>query len=957
MTFAVTLLYLSAFLPAVLPAPQGDLRLPPKKTSPGTTTPTPRPQSEIERFRRDLQVMQSSPGHVESKLQEMSSTYPALESLILEVARTARANEMGNLTVVARRFPTPRIADELLFQLLARPLGDATRSVVETMAQLKGTDAKAALRECIRGRMAGVQRHATEVLVPMVTAEDLPFALQLSSEQNLDFQLRGVELLRVVPDVRATGRLIELLSKDPALAAAACLALVQQGQPAVPPLLRLCAEPPIDRGFDYAAFALAQIEQATSTVYLPATLAPVLVARLSGHEPLSRCLAAMALADLAFRADPAAQLPDGPIVEAMLEIVQPTQFVPNLDMLRRPAEERLLRTTGRVVAGGEGLPWREWWKDQRSGFVGLRAKVTIDERTAANATVTWRQEQRQVRIIGEGLAGVAPVPGALEILLTTPQMIELVAALQAGGFQDPEAMRVSTGLPLVRQLQLQVMGGRAQVAMPATAHAAFDALVLIVQKQVDAELWQLYRNTTDEPDRAAFWRAERRWLEANPDPTERGRRFVARVVQNWPLLSPGLRARALEHVIACPDRRQLLLEADGERILEVLAKVPELGELDLRLLELAAGVPGDRVWRRCVELAARGTGGGPNAVRAVFAVLGPEAVLSALQDGNPLVRRSAVDEVVVVRDQRAAPRLVELLTDEDPEVRRTAAHACGYLQIRAAARPLIDAIVAEGTSPLLRRECLRALGRVGGDQAFPVLQRALSASGQDDKEAALRGLGELRDPRSSHLLAELAVISHGKDLGTLARFYLQRQGGILAVPALHGQLQTVQDPAIREQLVLLLGAYQDPTVVPDLMDLLSKPQHAPVAVGLLEGTTGVDLSVSADRVGDIEAWWRRNKQAPQWQWLVDALKAAKVASVLHGDQFGPGAGLVPVVELARLLVEAKEPRFWVLAASVLRAVTNEDFGVVTTQSALDVREGIAARYRLLAENARAAQGR
>ena len=206
-----------------------------------------------------------------------------------------------------------------------------------------------------------------------------------------------------------------------------------------------------------------------------------------------------------------------------------------------------------------------------------------------------------------------------------------------------------------------------------------------------------------------------------------------------------------------------------------------------------------------------------------------------------------------MRDHRAGPRLVELLVDEDAEVRRVAANACGSLQVTSASGALIAAIVAEDTPSLMRRECLRALGRVGGDQAFPVLQRALSATEKEDKEAALRGIGELRDPRAAHLLAELAVVAHGKDLGALARYYLQRQGGILVVPAIRAQLQAVQDPAIRAHLVLVLGAYQDPTIVPDLMDLLSNDTHAAAASALLEGTTGIDLSTASDRIGAIEA--------------------------------------------------------------------------------------------------------
>jgi hypothetical protein len=197
MTVAASLLCLAA----LLPSPQGDLKLPPKKAS-STPAPAQRPMSEIERFRRDLQFMHASPGQIESKLLEMGGAYPAMEPLILEVARSARANEMGNLMIVARRFGTPRIADELLFQLLARPLGEATRATIEAMVQLKGPEGKQALKECIRGRISSAQRHATDVLMTLVGPEDLQFALDLSGEQNLDLQLRGIDLLRAVPGER-----------------------------------------------------------------------------------------------------------------------------------------------------------------------------------------------------------------------------------------------------------------------------------------------------------------------------------------------------------------------------------------------------------------------------------------------------------------------------------------------------------------------------------------------------------------------------------------------------------------------------------------------------------------------------------------------------------------------------------------------------------------------------------
>ncbi|MBL9077151.1 MAG: HEAT repeat domain-containing protein [Planctomycetes bacterium] len=944
------------------PLPQGDLRLPPpspaSRTAPAPA-PVQRPLSEVERFRRDLPDLQGPQPKVEAKLQEMGQAYPVMEPLILEVARTARANEMANLMVVARRFgaagSSARVGDELLFQLLARPLGDATRPVVDTMVVLKGGDAKRALQECVRGRIGPARRAAMDVLVTFATADDLHFALQLSGEQTLDLQLRGVDLLAAVPDDRARERLVELLSKDPALAGAACEALVRLGSAAVPHLQRLCAAPAIDRGYCYAAFALAQIEQATGQPVVPDAAAPLLQRRLAERDPLTRSLAAVPLADLAWRGVDTGV--DREVVDALIDVTAPVQFVPNLDLLRRPAEERLLRLTGRLLAGTGVLPWREWWQHQRETFVGARAEVGVEGDAAAFAAVTLQEPNRVVRVLAEGLADAAPVAGATEVLLTAPQMLALCGELRARGFGDPERMRVASSLPAVRSLQVQVPKGRAQVAVPAGENLAFDGLVQVVEEQLAAQLWQVYRDPAVEPDRAAFWRAERRWLEANPDPVEQGRRFARRLVQQWATLTPQLRARGVEQLLRHPQRRELIGEEDGGRIVEALRARPHLEAIDLNLLELAAGAPGDRVWRDCVALAATATGGGRPAVRAVFAVLGPDAVLQALDDTDPVVRRAAIEESTVLRDLRAGPRLVALLADADPGVAFAAAVACGQLQLADAADRIVQTIAADGTPPALRRECLRALGRIGGDRAFAVLQRALTAPQQEDKEAALRGLGELRDPRAAHLLADLAVIAHGKDLGALARHYLQRLGGTLAVPALRAQLQVVQDPAVRDELVLLLGAYQDAASVPDLMDLLRDPKHGVSAAGLLSAATGVDLLNAEDRTGVIEVWYRRNRNQPQWQWLLDGLAAAQEPTTLRAEQFAASAGLVAVPELARVLTEGRTPRLRVLAAAVLRTLTNEDFGVVAPDTPADVREGIAARYRLLAESARAAQGR
>ncbi|MFM1873565.1 MAG: hypothetical protein RL398_2987, partial [Planctomycetota bacterium] len=659
---AIALLRSAAFAAAcaaaataqLIPGRPGELGLPPAVPGQGPAAQEQvRPLSELQRFRRDLTEMQGVAPKVEAKLQEMGLGYASLEPLILEVARSARTAEMQNLMVVARRFGTPKVGDELLFQLLARPLGDATRSVVEVMTVLKGGEAKGALAACIRGRIAAARKAAVDVYVTMVDGSDLEFALELAGDQKLDLQLRGVDLLAAVGSEAAQARLVRLLSKDPALAAYSCAALIRLGERALPTLQAICAEPPIDRSWAYAAFAAAEIGHARGAVTVDAAWLPRLTRQLRDPDPLTACLTAVPLADLAYRGASDVVFPDRQIVETLLDVVEPRRFVPNLDMLRLPSEQRLLRLTGRIVAASEKLQWRDWWQTQPVDFVGLRATVAVPAEAEGRAVLTLRREAKSVRLLGEDLADLPALPDHAEVLLTKQQMRELTDVLTDLGYGDPARMRDTSGLPTSRSLQLQVDGARAQVAVSAAEHAAFDAMATRVLRTFDEQLWQLFRHPENEPDRAAFWRAERRWRDENQDDLARERRFVKRMIAAWPSVPAGLRARGIAHVFAYPQRRALLDEVDGEAILAQLREVKEFGELELRYLELAAATPGDKVWRDCVDFAAR-LGGDQQPVRAVFSVLGPDAVLAALTDPRPEVRRVAIDEATASRDQRAA---------------------------------------------------------------------------------------------------------------------------------------------------------------------------------------------------------------------------------------------------------------------------------------------------------------
>jgi hypothetical protein len=241
-----------------------------------------------------------------------------------------------------------------------------------------------------------------------------------------------------------------------------------------------------------------------------------------------------------------------------------------------------------------------------------------------------------------------------------------------------------------------------------------------------------------------------------------------------------------------------------------------------------------------------------------------------------------------------------------------------------------------------------ALGRTGGDLAFPVLQGALTAPDQADRAAALQALGDLHEPRAANLLAEFSVLLQGQELGGSPRRACSdsRPAGRAGdARAARGGARP-DGPRWARAVDRHPPGPRDPAGA-DRAD--AQPRHGAVAAALFSSTTGVELvdTVGSGSYADqAMLWFQANRQLPQWQWLLDALQKAQVPTTLTAERLQGAADPVVVLELARLLVAAPAPRLWPLCAAVLRSVTGEDFGAVAAHSPEDQREAVAERYRV-----------
>lgn len=944
---------------------QGRLILPPvKKPEPGAQPAQERnaSQEEVQSFLAEAARLRRSVGMagpaLELHLQRMGERFRQPAQLALGALRKADADLAFGLLKVVQRFGAADEGRELLYIALTKPYGSATREVLSTMAALLQGDAREALFQCLAASIPGVQRAARELLQGQLVAEDLPRLLELAGDRRTEVAGPAMELLGVLPSPQARECLLRgLRSTDVVLAQTACNALLAHGLEAAPDLAAIVAAPARDRGFGYAAFALALLEDRHGKPLVTEAMAPNLLRELQTPDTFAQATAAYALSGIAFRSNDTEgkAWQDEALVEAMLQVVAPRGFVANFALLDLPLRQRLELFTGERLAGAEA--WREWWKVRKGGgFLGLRQRIELSEATVPMAVLGVRSERLTVRFRGPALR-LDDKPGVLDFVLEPPELLALVARLEQGGF-----LRTPPALPPPGDIQphfvVSLELGRVQARY--TAWSEQDRLLPTLERELAAvaqgQRWQLYRNPKRDGDALAWWREGKAWLAQNQDPAVRARRLKELILGALPELTPGRRATAHAHLVAIPDLASLLTEQDGEAIAAWLASLPKVDDAVLPWVEVAILAPGDRVWRAMLDLAAAQ---GENAARAwvarLFGLLGADKVLACMADPRRRIRLQAMDEIANLKDLRAVPILLKALDEEDPEVVRTAVFSLGRLRA-AEARPVLLARLPS-FDEATRRTAWIALGRIGGAEVVPVLQAALSQPAAEDRMAAVQALGEVRDPRAAQLLAYVFTARVGDEVGSLAGLFLRRQGALLARPALRPFLRA-NNPQVRREVVLLLAELGDPEVIEDLLQMVDQGGgDAGRAVRLIAGLTGVDASGAPDPVRVLREWWVKNRDVPQAQWYLAALRKAGIDTRLGLEQLRPRSGVGAVSELTRILLATQDEPLRALTLTMLRDTTEQDFGGVQAGSPEAAVQAIAERYRFHADSLKAADGK
>ena len=198
-------------------------------------------------------------------------------------------------------------------------------------------------------------------------------------------------------------------------------------------------------------------------------------------------------------------------------------------------------------------------------------------------------------------------------------------------------------------------------------------------------------------------------------------------------------------------------------------------------------------------------------------------------------------------------RLSELLADQDPDMRRTAAEALGKIGRDSSMTALIAAL--QDGEARVRAAAALALGRIGQAESAPALVRSLADPAEMVRVAAAMALGELESSEFSEAL----ILEKFRPLDNTERLAAGRALlGLGAVSFSQEVVGALRDPSprIRQVAAAVLGESGDPKAIPLLVTLLQ-----------------------SDRVADVrsEAAFRLGK-------IGDDLIAGKLESIAGTDQ-------------------------------------------------------------------------
>lgn len=149
-----------------------------------------------------------------------------------------------------------------------------------------------------------------------------------------------------------------------------------------------------------------------------------------------------------------------------------------------------------------------------------------------------------------------------------------------------------------------------------------------------------------------------------------------------------------------------------------------------------------------------------NQLRQLEPAIAFELAQTAIQDSNARVRYAAASQMSSLGRQDLPTALNvlrdRLIHDPEPDVQAAAADSLGGLQLKEAFEDL-QQLYQTTTEWIVKFSIVAALGELGDERSFELLENALNAGEDLLKMAAISSFGELGDKRAIPLLTPFAT--------------------------------------------------------------------------------------------------------------------------------------------------------------------------------------------------------
>jgi HEAT repeat protein/beta-lactamase regulating signal transducer with metallopeptidase domain len=232
-----------------------------------------------------------------------------------------------------------------------------------------------------------------------------------------------------------------------------------------------------------------------------------------------------------------------------------------------------------------------------------------------------------------------------------------------------------------------------------------------------------------------------------------------------------------------------------------------------------------------------------------------QALVEALRDEVPEVRRAAANSLAQVGDTTVVAALIQALaSDTDDGVRRASAWALGQLE-HSSAVPALSTALRRDRDIEVRRNSAWALGEIEDASAVDALTAVLTDPDRELRQKAVWALGQIEDVRALPGLL-VALRDTDAEMRSQAAWAL---GQIESKDAVEGLSRAVGDSSreVRSQVAWALGQIEDAAAVPALIRLLRDPvagvrKQAAWALGQVESSAAVEPLGTALRDSDAE---------------------------------------------------------------------------------------------------------